>query len=591
MGLMQKAIETYDSMQRYVGVEVEGREVLAPIGHIIARANIEITLNAEGSFIQARSVDQKIAIPVTEESSGRTSAPAAHALCEQLGYLLDVGSEKTMLYLDGLREWMNSEFTNKKLDAVYAYVQGDTIANDLKNAGLLKTDENSVVKNEKELVCWSVLGLGEDSGPVWQDTKLLEAYSQYYLVKHADNEKKLCMLTGELALPAQQHLKGIVSINGNAKLISSNDHSNFTYRGRFVEAEDACTVGYIASQKAHNALKWLVANDGVFQGGRTFLCWNPRGQAIPRATNPLIKRTEVKYEPSQYREQLKNVLLSYRAQLPQGNEVVIAAFDAATTGRLAVTYYNELQASDFLDRLAYWDDTCCWYDNRWGTSSPSLYSIVASAFGVQRGADGKIEPDDKIVAQHLQRLLACRLERSPLPQDVLMAIVRKADNLQPLNYSNRSLLLFTVCAIIRKYRIDHYKEEIGMALDPTRHDRSYQFGRLLAVMEKIEEDTHDRAETRETNAIRMQSMFVRRPGYAAKLIMDQLKNGYYPRLSPGQRVYYDRLIGEIMEQLSLFPAEEYNKSLTEMYLPGYYLQKNALYTKKESNENNTEEDN
>ncbi len=128
-----------------------------------------------------------------------------------------------------------------------------------------------------------------------------------------------------------------------------------------------------------------------------------------------------------------------------------------------------------------------------------------------------------------------------------------------------------------------------MALEPTRRDRSYQFGRLLAVLEKIEADTYDKSETRETNAMRMQSVFVRRPGYATKIIMDQLKNGYYPRLKPGQRVFYDRLIGEIIEQLSLFPEEEYNKSLSETYLPGYYLQKNALYTKKELSDNSEEE--
>lgn len=38
-------------------------------------------------------------------------------------------------------------------------------------------------------------------------------------------------------------------------------------------------------------------------------------------------------------------------------------------------------------------------------------------------------------------------------------------------------------------------------------------------MEKIERDTYDASENRETNAIRMQSVFVQRPGYAAKVIM------------------------------------------------------------------------
>ena len=84
----------------------------------------------------------------------------------------------------------------------------------------------------------------------------------------------------------------------------------------------------------------------------------------------------------------------------------------------------------------------------------------------------------------------------------------------------------------------------------------------------------------------MQSVFVKRPGYAFMVIMEQLKKAYYPRLNVGLRAMYERLIGEIMEQihLSLKETENYGDPLTETYLPGYYLQKSALYTKKETEE-------
>ena len=52
------------------------------------------------------------------------------------------------------------------------------------------------------------------------------------------------------------------------------------------------------------------------------------------------------------------------------------------------------------------------------------------------------------------------------------------------------------------------------------------------------------------------------------------------------RVSDQRLIGEIIEQiyLSLKETENYGDPLAETYLPGYYLQKSALYTKKETEE-------
>ena len=67
--------------------------------------------------------------------------------------------------------------------------------------------------------------------------------------------------------------------------------------------------------------------------------------------------------------------------------------------------------------------------------------------------------------------------------------------------------------------------------------------------------------------------------------MERLKSAYYPRLNVGARNYYENLIGDIMEQIILASDDdEYGKPLTETYLPGYYLQKNALYTKKTNKE-------
>lgn len=124
-----------------------------------------------------------------------------------------------------------------------------------------------------------------------------------------------------------------------------------------------------------------------------------------------------------------------------------------------------------------------------------------------------------------------------------------------------------------------------MSLDREKKDRSYQFGRLLAVMEKVERDTYG-DESREPNAIRMQSAFCDRPFYTAKIINDRL-NPYFERLRPAGRAYYKKLIGEIMEQLSDYDDVQLNRPLGDTYLMGYYLQRNELYT---SRSNETKEE-
>ena len=592
MGLLQKALETYEAMEGLAGIYEEGKEEpLAPIGHIVTKAQIEVTINAEGEFVEAKPADKdrKIIIPVTEESAGRTSSPAAHALCEQLGYLLGNDEVKFGLYINRLTQWVQSEYTHPKALAILKYIQQRTLRNDLTNAGIS-------AEKEKDMVCWRVLGLGiDDRTAVWEDVTLMKAYSAFYL-SQKQGETNLCMLTGEDTYITWQHLKGAFSLNGNAKIISANDSANFTYRGRFAEPEEAASVGYLASQKAHNALKWLISTQGTTQGGRAFVCWNPQGRTVPKPTQPFYFQFEE--EPTlpdyqSYHDYLKHKLAGYQDTWQPEDQVIIAAFDAATTGRLAITYYNEMLGSDFLERLAYWDATCCWNDYYHGVQSPLLYSIIAFAFGTQRGEAGKVEPDDKLIAPQMQRLLSCRIDQAAFPLDIMQALVAKAGNLQVYSKFNRNKLLCTACAAIQKYYIDHKKEEFKLALEPERKDRSYQWGRLLAVMEKIEDTAHwnkkqrtssDDSKERLTNAIRMQSAFVQRPGFISTQIMERLYSAYYSDLRPNQRAFFERLISEIMEQLSQFDVADYGKPLTESYLPGYYLQKSALYTKKETDE-------
>ena len=96
------------------------------------------------------------------------------------------------------------------------------------------------------------------------------------------------------------------------------------------------------------------------------------------------------------------------------------------------------------------------------------------------------------------------------------------------------------------------------------------------MFEELERDTYDPNEQRETNAIRMQSVFAKRPLYASRIIWEQLKKAYYPKLKPGVKIRYDRIIEQIIQEISSFPQAEQEEALKDTYLFGYYLQRSAL---------------
>lgn len=600
MGLLQAAYRTYEAYADRAGSLRDGeKEALTPISHIVINAQIEITLSKEGVFQSARAVpkgENKTIVPATIESANRVGDNCrAHPLCDQLRYLAPFGGDKFVAYLSQLEEWAESDFSHPTVRAVFTYIKGGTILRDLADADLIVLDEFGVpgdgkvegTEYAKCLVRWRVIP--DHPSACWQNPSLFDCFARLYASKYQEEPKDLCMISGQTDMVCEMHPKGVVALSYGAKLISANDSSGFTYRGRFTEARQASSIGYTASQKAHSALRWLSVNHGVIWGGRTFLCWNPEGKPVPSLNVLWTSEEEEKSDFVSYQNQLKKTLGGYENQLKPEDDVVVAALDAATTGRLSVTYYQELKSSDFLAHIERWYTTCCWDCDFYGIQSPPVRRIVTFAYGTERG--DRIDVEDKLLREHAQRVLSCMIDCRPIPKDLMRALVTRAGNPLAYNHRNRESLLTIACALIRKYRNDdackadrehHWKEneeEWKLALDTTNDNRSYLFGRWLAVMEQVERSTYDKKEGREPNAIRMQAVFVRRPLYASRIITEQLEP-YFEKLQPGLRVYYKNIIGEIVDMLDSKDLE-LEKSLEDTYLLGYYHQRSALFRKKD----------
>jgi CRISPR-associated protein Csd1 len=120
-----------------------------------------------------------------------------------------------------------------------------------------------------------------------------------------------------------------------------------------------------------------------------------------------------------------------------------------------------------------------------------------------------------------------------------------------------------------KYYYDHgilmKGEKNYMKLDIENRERSYLFGRLLAVFEKVERSTYDKEEGRDTNAIRLWAAYVNHPMQTWKILEDAL-NPYFQKLRPGSREYYRRIISDITEMLLDEDTKVLNQGLKENYL-------------------------
>lgn len=123
-----------------------------------------------------------------------------------------------------------------------------------------------------------------------------------------------------------------------------------------------------------------------------------------------------------------------------------------------------------------------------------------------------------------------------------------------------------------------------MVLDENCTNRSYLFGRLLAIAEKIERTTFDQGETRVTNAERYMRQFSQTPFRTWELIRKSTQV-HLNQIRPGSREFYKNLYAEI-EGLFDEGAFEDKKPLDGRFLLGYDCQREALKKSSEKNQAN-----
>ncbi|MFD1929811.1 type I-C CRISPR-associated protein Cas8c/Csd1 [Sporosarcina siberiensis] len=652
MSWMKRLYDVYENNSDKVGdfnKRGEGQPfTLLPVSHVTQSAQIEIKLDLDGNFFKAIVIPKDKArtiLPATLDSANRAgSKVAAYFLHDKVfyvagDYLKYGGAEKRAgnysQYINQMKEWAKSEFTHRKVELIYNYVKKGTVIEDLISAKILFEDENGKLvekwtrqddekygiekpeiykvvtgDSSEATVRFTILSETPEDPVVWEDKELFGKYQQY-LANKMDKvvEVGLCYVTGQIMPLTDRHGSRLRNAGDMSKLISSNDKQGFTYRGRFDNPNQAVQIGYDVSQKAHNAMRWLIQRQGYRSDTRNFITFGveslidiqPFDGTLGMLDHPLASIFETETIVTE-KDNTSLVIAEQVQQAFQGKKhtfrlggiksIVVMAVDAATTGRLAIVYYQELESNLFLDRLAHWHGTCKWYQSYYDVANkkmvgyigtPSTYQIVEAVYGERT--------DDKIKKELYTRLLPCIVDYAMIPKDIVLTIFNRIKN--PMSFKNDlssptgewQRTLGIACAIIRK----HYeKEEINMALDLENKSRDYLFGRLLGVAEVLERnELNRRGEKRATNAMRYFNAFSQRPARTWMTIRRQL-HPYQVR--QGEKIWFqNKLIREIEADIQV--EDMNNDALGPMFLLGYSSQVKELYTKTELKKENENADN
>lgn len=621
MSWIQALYDTYNRLEQ--DEKIVADESLLKVGHSTANAHIEVTVDKVGKFKNAQFVDKDKAvttIPVTEDSGSRGAGIFPHPLFDKLKYIAkdfetytkEKNSDYYSAYMQGLNDWCESGYSDAKILAVYDYLDKGHLIGDLIASGILSVNEQGILTKKWENAEGYKLSVGGQSDAfvrfrvegcgyitaLWEDTELQDKYVEYYLEK--DVETQFCYVTGKEIRGCIKHPSKIRNSGDKSKLISANDNTNFTFRGRFAEANEAYSISYEVSQKVHNALKWLIEKQGTRVGEKIFVLWGVDGEKIPDVLagtfDFLLDEEENEVDTAQtIADRFSKAINGYKGELKNESHLLILGLDAATTGRLAVVfqreYYGIKSSEQLIDNIERWHKTCCWhnyYKNEKEeyvgySGAPAPITIARAAFG--NNQNGLLKGNDKLFSQTIERLLPCIVDGKKVPRDIVVATVNKSKT--PQNYSSRSQWLSVVsvaCALYRRYLSDYKEEEITMAVQET-NDMAYNCGRLLAIADAIEArallSKSENKSIRATSAMRYFTRFAQRPCETWGIINQKLIVYREQLGAKGTKLY--KMLGEVSDKIDVDKFREAT-NLDGAFILGFDSQRLALMSSnKETN--------
>lgn len=660
MSWLSQLYKTYEEVAN--NPNVQQNHPLMPFYHVKQNVQIIVQISDKGDFISARLArddksgklkSQILTIPATNDSASRTSAPVAHPLADKLQYVAKdffalSNNKKDLfeLYQATLSDWCNSEFSHPKAQAILRYVEKGTLTHDLIQAGIIFTDDTGklaypknasdypesvlsmLVKNGgtfdqgSAFVAWEVVSSDTQASikETWLDDSLFTAWQNYYA--SMDSKDGFCHVTGEQQPLAVKHPNRILKSASNAKLISANDMSGFTFLGRFTDDDksiakngyQAVNISAVVTEKAHACLSWLLTNQGREDAGQAVVAWAVSGKKIIQPTDnlaeaedvgfddltasendsqqviveqPIETDTETAYDTvnhgknlgTHFAQRFNKKRLGYQQKLDAHEQISVISLDSATPGRMAVTYYYETMPNDYFEALEQWYEDFAWYGSYYDKESgakrhviqpPTPYQIAQSAYGKRLS--------DSVKKQVVSQVLPVIVEghHRQIPYYLVESCFKRACNPNNLDAWEWQETSNVTCGLYKGYIFRKEKRRISMTLDENETNRSYLFGRLLAIANQIESLAISMAgETRRpTNAFKYIPRFVNQPATVWMMLRTQQLLPYQRRLISrvnGLNNGYDLLMAKIESNLK--DLQEFSDDrLTPEFLIGYDLQ-------------------
>lgn len=643
MSLLSALLKSYDYAlaNNMVDKINEFGEVILPIYHNSMKSTgnniVEVLLSKNGEVLGAEFLPEKdiIIFPVSEDSVARSSGIAPHPLVDNGDYLLVNGSPKNKVYLEQLTLWAtysNYDYLKILYQAITSLDFSNQIFEALFGTYEIQKNENKRVVIEKRsdgknhnwdfskiFVTFKVEDYQEKTDiSITQNKELHQDYIQF--VEHCNqmDEKRprlVCNISGQPDYLSNKHRPLIAT----ARLISQITANKENYFGRFDAADATIKIGMETSQKIHLMAKYLLEakqscrklgesgslvvwfSEDLQNNAHFDLLAEPIEESVLAHIAALeLNGNQEKRKPLDQRTQkIANSFISGCAKLSDHSSCYIAIFDKVSNGRVAVKYFRELDVSSLKQNLQKWQDQYSWLKyfpptQKEEVVTPGSFRILLSAYGVERNKKLALD-NKKFTSGQMQNIISAIAEGRSLPQNFISALEKNVRNRQNYKYTwpivKNTALAILYPTYLQQTALVEMKGANKKMLDRANTDRSYLYGRLLALYERLEASCFRKDNDRVTNAEKLWNAYVNKPA----LMNFRLRNALKPyekklKSSPESAGLYYKIRKDIAEVSNML-AENYdyqeevaNRPLGPGFIFGYEAQLQDIFTKKNSKE-------
>lgn len=407
----------------------------------------------------------------------------------------------------------------------------------------------------------------------------VQAFWRTQRERTVENANTICLVTGHLCEPVDVHppVKGVPGGNTSGAALVSFNSAAFESYGLSNNAN--APVSREASETCAAALNRLLAASPI----------HPDGHRLPRRNLRLSDDTAALFwnakdgadldwllelsgdNPDSVRLLLESPKAGRPAPIKDGSRFFTLLISGAQGRSIVRNFLDSSTQTAARAVEQFLDDVQIEKPSGKGTGAYPLWVLLRSL-----AALGKTENLPPNLASEVY--LAAIRDR-PLPPFVLSAAVRRNRAEGPGGESFAAR-----CALIRAslIRLSHpQRKEIPVSLDTTRPEGAYHLGRLLAVLDKCQQDALG-----SVNATLVDRYYGAASSTPAAIFPTLLRNNRHHlaklrKEKAGWAIIQERLIQEVMDGLDTFPRT-LNLEHQGLFALGFHHQRQAFFTKKDA---------